>query len=97
MQDFVTRNGMEKDIYCIKIIKLYINYKIINRYFLKSKSCNSLQDLLKDTERYASTVASSKDNVSKNRGSIIPCKLPINVDFFSDHHHIFSVYFFKLK
>lgn len=75
MQDFVTRNGMEKDIYCIKIV--------INRYFLKSKSCNSLQDLLKDTERSASTVASSKDNVSKNRGKIIPCKLPINADLFA--------------
>lgn len=66
---------MNKDIYCVKVA--------INVYFVKPMSNNSFQDLLKDTERSASTVASSKNNVSKNRGNIIPCELPINVDLFT--------------
>lgn len=61
--------------YCVKVV--------INVYFVKPMSNNSFQDLLKDTERSASTVASSKNNVSKNRGNIIPCELPINVDLFT--------------
>lgn len=61
--------------YCVKVV--------INVYFVKPMSNNSFQDLLKDTERSASTVASSKNNVSKNRGNIIPCELQINVDLFT--------------
>lgn len=73
---------LEKNKYCVKVV--------INIYCLNPKFCNLFQDLLQDTERSASIVATSKDNVSKNRGNIIPCELPINYIHLFTFHFIFE-------